>query len=76
MLAPIRKIDFDDYTELLPAFAVIALMSFTYNVGVGIAAGFVLYPWFKVAARRGSEVRPGLWMLNILSTMLFAFYPY
>jgi len=76
MIAPIRKIDFDDYTELIPAFAIIALMSFTYNVGVGITAGFVLYPWFKVAAGRGREVRPGLWVLNIVSTLFFAFYPY
>jgi len=76
MIAPIRKIDFDDYTELLPAFAIIALMSFTYNIGVGIAAGFVLYPWFKVAAGRGREIRPGLWVLNILSTLFFVFYPY
>ena len=76
MIAPIRKIDFEDYTELLPAFAIIALMSFTYNIGVGITAGFVLYPWFKVAAGRGREIRPGLWVLNILSTMFFVFYPY
>ena len=76
MIAPIRKIDFDDYTELLPAFAIIALMSFTYNIGAGITAGFVLYPWFKVAAGRGREIRPGLWVLNILSTLFFAFYPY
>ena len=76
MIAPIRKIDFDDYTELLPAFAIIALMSFTYNIGVGITAGFVLYPWFKVAAGRGREIRPGLWVLNILSMMFFVFYPY
>jgi len=76
MIAPIRKIDFDDYTELIPAFAIIALMSFTYNIGVGIAAGFVLHPWFKVAAGRGGEVRAGLWVLNVLSTLLFVFYPY
>jgi adenine/guanine/hypoxanthine permease len=76
MIAPIRKIDFDDYTELLPAFAIIALMSFTYNIGAGITAGFVLYPWFKVAAGRGREIRPGLWVLNILSTLFFVFYPY
>jgi len=76
MIAPIRKIDFDDYTELLPAFAIIALMSFTYNIGAGITAGFVLYPWFKVAAGRGREIRPGLWVLNVLSTMFFVFYPY
>jgi AGZA family xanthine/uracil permease-like MFS transporter len=76
MIAPIRKIDFDDHTELIPAFAIIALMSFTYNIGVGIAAGFVLYPWFKVAAGRGREIRPGLWVLNILSSLFFVFYPY
>ena len=76
MIAPIRKIDFDDYTELMPAFAIIALMSFTYNIGVGITAGFVLYPWFKVAAGRGRDIRPGLWALNILSTLFFVFYPY
>jgi len=39
MITPILKIDFDDYTELIPAFTVIALMSFTYNIGVGITAG-------------------------------------
>ena len=76
MIAPIRKINFEDYTELFPAFAIIALMSFTYNIGVGITAGFVLYPWFKVAAGRGREIASGLWLLNILSTMFFVFYPY
>jgi AGZA family xanthine/uracil permease-like MFS transporter len=76
MIAPIRKIDFDDYTELIPAFVIIALMSFTYNLGVGISAGFVLYPWFKIAAGRGREIRPGLWVLHILSTLFFVFYPY
>jgi AGZA family xanthine/uracil permease-like MFS transporter len=76
MIAPIRRIDFDDYTELMPAFAIIALMSFTYNIGVGVTAGFVLYPWFKVAAGRGRDIRPGLWALNILSTLFFVFYPY
>jgi AGZA family xanthine/uracil permease-like MFS transporter len=76
MIAPIARIDFDDYTELLPAFTIIALMSFTYNVGVGITAGFVLYPLFKVAAGRRREIRPGLWALAALSLMFFIFYPY
>jgi hypothetical protein len=70
-LDAIRKIDFDDYTELLPPFAIISLTSFTYNIGASITAGFVLYPWFKVAAGRGREIRPGLWVRNILSTLFF-----
>ncbi len=59
MVAPVVKIDFDDYTELIPAFAVIALMSFTYNIGVGITAGLILYPLFKLVAGRYREVHPG-----------------
>ena len=76
MLAPITKIRFDDFTELIPAFAVVALMSFTYNIGVGITAGFVLYPFCKLVAGRVGEVKAGLWVLAGLSLLFFIFYPY
>jgi adenine/guanine/hypoxanthine permease len=76
MLAPITKIQFDDFTELIPAFAVVALMSFSYNIGVGITAGFVLYPFCKLVSGRLNEVKPGLWVLAGLSLLFFVFYPY
>jgi AGZA family xanthine/uracil permease-like MFS transporter len=76
MMAPIARIDFDDPTEWLPAFATIALMSFTYNIGVGITAGLVLYPIFKLIAGRRQEVPAGLWALAFLSALFFIFYPY
>ncbi|MBZ5707362.1 MAG: NCS2 family permease [Acidobacteriia bacterium] len=76
MLAPITKIHFDDFTELIPAFAVVALMSFTYNIGVGITAGFVLYPFCKLVSGRAREIKPGLWVLAALSLLFFVFYPY
>jgi AGZA family xanthine/uracil permease-like MFS transporter len=76
MVAPFVKIDFDDHTELIPAFAVIALMSFTYNIGVGITAGLVLYPLLKIAAGRYREIRAGLWILCILSILFYVFYPH
>jgi AGZA family xanthine/uracil permease-like MFS transporter len=76
MLEPITKIKFNDFTELIPSFAVVALMSFTYNVGIGITAGFVLYPFCKLVAGRWREIKPGLWVLAGLSLMFFIFYPY
>ncbi len=76
MLAPITRIKFDDFTELIPAFVVVALMSFTYNIGVGITAGFVLYPFCKLVAGRRREVKAGLWVLAALSLLFFVFYPY
>jgi AGZA family xanthine/uracil permease-like MFS transporter len=76
MLAPVAKISFNDMTELIPGFVVIALMIFTYNIGVGITAGFVMYPFFKLVTGRYREVKPGLWVLAGLSLLFFVFYPY
>ena len=39
MLEPITRIDFSDYSESIPAFAVVTLMCFTFNIAVGISAG-------------------------------------
>jgi AGZA family xanthine/uracil permease-like MFS transporter len=76
MLAPVARIDFTDYSESIPSFAVVALMCFTYNIAVGIGAGFLLYPFCKVVQGRAKEVRAGLWALAGLSLLFFVFYPY
>jgi AGZA family xanthine/uracil permease-like MFS transporter len=76
MLEPIMRIDFTDYTESIPAFAVVTLMSFTFNIAVGIMAGFVLYPLCKLVAGKIGQVKPGLWVLTALSLLFFFFYPY
>ncbi len=76
MLAPIKKIDFSDYSELIPAFCTIVLMSFTFNIGIGMTAGFVLYPLFKVLSGKWREVHVGMWILGGLSLLFYIFYPY
>jgi len=76
MLAPIVRIDFADYSESLPAFAVVSLMCFTFNIAVGITAGFVLYPFCKLVQGRARQVRGGLWVLAAFSLLFFVFYPY
>jgi AGZA family xanthine/uracil permease-like MFS transporter len=76
MLEPITRIDFSDYTESIPAFAVVTLMCFTFNIGVGITAGFVLYPLGKLVTGKIRQIRPGLWILTALSLLFFIFYPY
>jgi AGZA family xanthine/uracil permease-like MFS transporter len=76
MLAPITNIDFADYTESIPAFAVISLMAFTFNIAIGICAGFVLYPICKLVSGRARHIKPGLWVLTVLSLLFFVFYPY
>jgi len=76
MIAPVTKIDFNDPTELIPAFLTISLISFTYNIGVGMTAGIISYPMLKVFSGRGREVPAGLWVLAALSLTFYIFYPY
>jgi AGZA family xanthine/uracil permease-like MFS transporter len=76
MIKPVASLDFDDYTELIPAFLTITLISFTYNIGVGMTAGILTYPILKTVAGRRSEVPPALWILAGLSLLFYLSYPY
>jgi len=76
MLSPITKIDFNDYTELIPAFLTIVLMIFTYNIGVGMTAGLLTYPVLKTLAGKRAEVSTGMWVFAALSLLFYVFYPY
>jgi AGZA family xanthine/uracil permease-like MFS transporter len=76
MISPVTRIDFTDYTELVPAFLTIVLMSFTYNIGVGMTAGLIAHPLLKTVSGRTREVPPGMWILAALSLSFYVFYPY
>ena len=75
MIRPIARIDFDDMTELIPAFLTIALMIFTCNIGVGMTFGLIVYPLLKLCTGRGREVSPGMWVMAALSGAFFLFLP-
>ena len=76
MMQSVTKFNFDDYSELLPAFLTIVLMIFTFNIGVGITAGFIAYVVLKLFTGRVREVRSGMWILAFLSCTFYLFYPY
>jgi len=76
MMQSVTKMDFSDYSELLPAFLTIVLMIFTFNIGVGITAGFIVYVLLKLFTGKVTEVRTGMWILALLSLTFYLFYPY
>jgi len=76
MISPITRLKFDDFSEVLPVFSVITMMSFTYNIGIGMTAGFVVYPIIKVLSGKSGEIKAGLWVLASMSLLFFIFYPY
>ena len=76
MMSSVTKINFSDLSDLVPAFSIIVLMSFTYNPGIGMTSGFVLYPVTKFFAGKIKEVKTGMWVLFLFSLLFYVFYPY
>jgi len=71
MMGAVMDIDFNDFTEALPAFLTIIAMPLTYSIAHGIAAGFITYPIVKVASGRAKEVH---WFAYVLFVVSLAFY--
>ena len=73
MMTQIRSIDWDDYGIAIPAFLTIILMPFTYNISVGIGAGFVSHVVIRYLQGRRKDVHPlllfvaGLFMIYFLT---------
>ena len=76
MLSPIARLDFEDLSESIPAFAVITMMAFTFNLAIGLTTGFLIYPLVKLLAGRARDVSLPMWLLGILAALFFVFYPY
>ena len=78
MMTQIKGLDWADYGIAIPAFLTIILMPFTYNISVGIGAGFVSHVVIRVIQGRRSEVHPllllvsGLFMVYFLSSPINA----
>jgi AGZA family xanthine/uracil permease-like MFS transporter len=73
MVGSIRKIEFDDLTEVVPSFVTIVMMLFTYNIGNGLTAGLLLYPLMKIGAGRAKELKAGSIVLSLLCLVYYLF---
>jgi AGZA family xanthine/uracil permease-like MFS transporter len=56
MLGNIKKLNFSDLTESIPAFMIITIIPFTYSIADGMAFGFILYPFLKLVTGKAREV--------------------
>lgn len=55
MITSITKIDFDDFTEAIPAYICIIAMPFMYSISEGIAMGVISYVVINLATGRMKE---------------------
>ena len=58
MVEPFAKIKWSDFSEAVPAFFTVAVMSFTYGITNGIAAGFIMYCITLICTKRAKDIHP------------------
>ncbi|GAB3885269.1 NCS2 family permease [Terrabacter terrigena] len=75
MMTQVTNIDWHDMEVALPAFLTIVLMPFTYNITVGIGAGFIAWVLVKIAKGHARRIHPLLWVVSGLFVLYFAKTP-
>lgn len=66
MMSPIKSIDFEDFTEAIPAFVTLIMMPLAYSISEGIVFGVLSYVVLKAATGRFKEVHPLTWVIALL----------
>ena len=64
MMNTIKKIDFSDFTEIVPCFITIVMMPFANSISEGIVLGMLSYVFIKVMADRRHEVSLVMYILS------------
>jgi len=71
MIRSVRDIDWDDFTEALPAFLTLVLMPLTFSITDGIAFGFISYALLKLVTGRARETH---WLIYAFALLFIVRY--
>ena len=70
MLRSVRRIDWSDTTEALPAFLILIGIPLSYSISDGLALGFITYAILKLASGRARELR---WPMTVTAVVMLAY---
>jgi AGZA family xanthine/uracil permease-like MFS transporter len=73
MMVNVRKINWQDYTEAIPSFLTIIIMSFSFSITEGISFGFISYTILKLITRRTKEIPLLIGIFSILFILRYIF---
>ena len=66
MATPVKEIDWEDYSEAIPAFVTMLLMPLAYSISDGIMLGLISYVFLNTLTGKVKKVSVMMWILAIL----------
>ncbi|MBR0534376.1 MAG: NCS2 family permease [Bacteroidales bacterium] len=73
MMTPIVKIDWEDFSESIPAFICVLLMPVAYSISDGILIGVISYVVLNACAGKFKKISPTMWVLAALFILKYIF---
>ena len=70
MMKSVKNIDWDDFSEAVPAFLVLAGIPFTFSIADGLTLGFVTYPAIKLFSGKAKTIG---WLTYLIGAVLLAY---
>jgi AGZA family xanthine/uracil permease-like MFS transporter len=71
MMTPVKNINFDDFTESIPAFLTIIMMPLTYSISEGILFGVLSYVLLKILSGKFKDITIVTVILAVLFMLKF-----
>ena len=73
MLTSILKVNFEDYTEAIPAYVAVIAMPFMYSISEGIAMGIISYVLINLVTGKAKEknITPLMYVLAVLFVLKY-----
>lgn len=71
MMQNLRKIDWADYSEAVPAFLIALGIPLAYSIADGLAFGFITYPVIKALSGRWRDIR---WPMAVMGLILLLYF--
>ena len=71
MTSAFKEIQWDDFSEAVPAFFAGLFMALCYSISYGIAFGFISYCIVKICKKEAGSIHPILWAATFLFILNF-----
>ena len=71
MTSAFKEIQWDDFSEAVPAFFAGLFMALCYSISYGIAFGFISYCIVKICKKEAGSIHPILWAATFLFLLNF-----
>ncbi|HLP49043.1 MAG TPA: NCS2 family permease, partial [Candidatus Kapabacteria bacterium] len=71
MMSNIQNIDFKNLEIGFPSFIIILMIALSYSISTGLAFGFLSFSLLKIFRGKAKEIKPALWVINILCILFF-----